>query len=103
MTDHVYISVHGKKVFFLIFIHICVNRMSFKNIFKFEFENLLFIYMYLINSNIFVVSTDEHFWENIYLFGKYLLIGKYLFIHSGLSLISKFGEFISPPKWLLSA
>ena len=36
----------------------------------------LFIYMYLINSNIFVVYTTEHYWENIYLLGKYLFIGK---------------------------
>ena len=61
--------------------------MSFKNIIKFEFENVLFIYMYFINSNIFVVYTAEFFlwkisiyWESIY------LLGKYLFVHSGLSL-----------------
>ena len=61
------ISAQGERKVFLIFIHICVNRMSFKNIIKFEIENMLFIYMYLINLNIFLVSTAEHFWENIYL------------------------------------
>ena len=44
--------------------YICLS----KNIIKFEFENLLFIYMCLINSNIFVVSTAE------------LFLGKYIFI-----------------------
>ena len=45
-----------------------------KNIIKFEFENLLFIYMCLINSNIFVVSTAELFGEiSIYLEIIYLL------------------------------
>ena len=53
-----------------------------KDIIKFEFENLLFIYMCLLNSNIFVVSTADFFLENIYLFGKYLFIGKYLLIQN---------------------
>ena len=44
-------------------------------LFDIVFHNL-FIYMYLINSNIFVVYTAEHYWENIYLLGKYLFIGK---------------------------
>ena len=52
--------------------------MSFKNIIKFEFENVLLIYMYLIKIfvEIFVVYTAEHVWENIYLLRKYLFIGK---------------------------
>ena len=56
-----------------------------KNIIKFEFENLLFIYMCLINSNIFVVSTAELF------LGKYIFIWKVfiyweIFINTELSL-----------------
>ena len=47
-----------------------------KNIIRFDFENLLFIYVYLVNSNIFVVSTAEYFWESIYLLGKFLFVGK---------------------------
>ena len=67
-----------KKSGFPIFtcIHISVNPMPFKNIIKFEFESVLFIFMYLINSNIFVAYTAEHFWENIYLLRKYLFIWK---------------------------
>ena len=58
-----------------------------KNIIKFEFENLLFIYMCLINSSIFVVSTAELF------LGKYISIWKVfiyweIFINTELSLLT---------------
>ena len=66
-----------KSRFLFLYIFVLIECLS-KNIIKFEFENLLYIYACLINSNIFVVSTAELFWENIYLFGKYLFIGKYL-------------------------
>ena len=59
-----------KKRFSNFYTYFVLIECLSKNIIKFEFENLLFIYMYLINSNIFVVSTAEHF------FGKYLFIGK---------------------------
>ena len=64
-----------KNGFLILYIFVLIECLS-KNIIKFEFENVLFIYMYLINSNIFVVYTAEHYWENIYLLGKYLFIGK---------------------------
>ena len=42
--------------------------------------------MYLINSNIFVVYTAEHYWEISIYWESIYLLGKYLCVHSGLSL-----------------
>ena len=70
-----------KKKRFSIFKYMCYLNVFQKNIIKFEFENLLFIYMCLINSNIFCFNSWT-FLGKISLFGKYLFIGKFLLIQN---------------------